>query len=230
MSSAWVRRFVTVAGVLLGACGDGGTGPDGAARVRFIHASPDAASLDVLVDGQPVVTGATYKSVSAYLAVGPGARHVRVRVAGTNDVLIDEMPELDGGTQYTLLATGGIDNMDPLLLTDDNTAPPSGAARVRLIHAAPNVGNIDIYVTPPGNNILTAAPALTNIPFRSESGYVNVLAGTYQVRITPSGTKVVAIDTGPVNLASGMVRTAIAVEAPGGGGPFAALIVEDRNP
>jgi hypothetical protein len=39
----------------------------------------------------------------------------------------------------------------------------------------------------------------------------------------------VVIDTGSFTLASGQVRTAIAIDAPGGGTPFAAVLLEDLN-
>ena len=54
-------------------------------------------------------------------------------------------------------------------------------------------------------------------------------AGNYQVRITPTGTKTVAIDTGALTLAAGQIRTGIAVEAPGGGAPLTALLLADKN-
>ena len=50
-----------------------------------------------------------------------------------------------------------------------------------------------------------------------------------QVRVTPTGTKTVVIDSGTLTLASGQVRTAIAVDAAGGGAPFGLLLLEDLN-
>ena len=47
--------------------------------------------------------------------------------------------------------------------------------------------------------------------------------------MTPAATKTVVIDSGTLTLGSGEVRTAIAVDATGGGAPFDLLLLEDLN-
>jgi hypothetical protein len=88
---------------------------------------------------------------------------------------------------------------------------------------------VDIYVTAPGADLEAATPALTGVPFGAASDYLTVPAGDYQVRVTPAGTKIVAIDSGTLALAAGQVRTVIAVDSPGGGAPFDFLLLADLN-
>jgi hypothetical protein len=88
---------------------------------------------------------------------------------------------------------------------------------------------VDIYVTAPGADLTTATPVLTGVAFGDVADYLEVPAGEYQVRITPAGTKTVAIDSGALTLESGQVRTAIAVDAPGGGAPFDLIVLADSN-
>jgi hypothetical protein len=47
--------------------------------------------------------------------------------------------------------------------------------------------------------------------------------------VTPAGTLDVVIDSGTLTLEAGDIRTGIAVDAPGGGDPFDALVLEDAN-
>ena len=214
----------------LAACDDDDvTGPVTTAQLRVVHASPDAPNVDVLLDNAPVLTNVAYKAASSYLEVPSGSRNLKVRATGTSTVVIDQNGTLGQGGFYTVLATGRVASIAPLVLTDDQTSPASGNIRLRLVHASPTAGNVDIYVTAPSADIATATPTLANVPFRAASGYLEVPAGTYRVRIAPVGTKTVAIDVNNVALVAGQVRTAVAVDAPGGGAPLGAILLADKN-
>ena len=119
--------------------------------------------------------------------------------------------------------------IEPIVLEDDNTAPAAGSVRVRAIHGAPSASAVDVYVTAPGADLATATPTLTGVGLGDVSDYLEVPAGDYQVRVTPVGTKTVAIDSGALTLSGGQVRTVIAVDAAGGGAPFDFLFLADLN-
>ena len=232
-----LRKPTTIALALLAAtaltaCDDDDdelTAPGTTAQLRVVHASPDAPNVDVLVDNASVLTNVAYKTASNYLPVTSGSRNLKVRAAGSTTVVIDQNAALAQGTYYTVLATGRVASIAPIVLTDDQTNPASGNVRVRLVHASPTAGNVDIYVTTPTADIATASPTVPNVAFRAVSNYLEVPAGTYRVRITPVGTKTVAIDVNNVALAAGQVRTAVAVDAPGGGAPLSAILLADKN-
>lgn len=215
-------------GLLLG-CSDANSGPSGSAQVRVVHGSPDAPAVDVLVDGGVVLSNVAYTDASGYLALPPGSRRIQVNVAGTGTSVIDLNASVKRDSAYTLIAANLVANIEPLGLEDDLASPAAGNVKVRLVHGAPNVGPVDIYVTAPNADLAAATPTLTAVPFKAQSGYLEVPAGDYQVRITPTGTKTVAIDTGPLTLAAGQIRTAIALESAGGGAPLSALLLADRN-
>jgi len=200
------------------------------ARVRVLHASPDAPAVDVLVDGQVVLTDVPFKAASAYLTVPAGARNLRVRAtANPSLVVIDVTPTLAASTDYTVIARNLVASIEPWLLIDDNTAPATGQVKVRLVHSAPGAPAVDIYVTAPGADLGTATPVLTDVPYAAASSYLAVPAGSYQVRICVANTTTVAIDSGALTLTAGQIRTAVAVDSPGGGSPFGAVLLADRN-
>lgn len=224
--------LLVAASALTAACGDDdeNTGPDLAdARVRVVHASPDAPSVDVLVDDAVALTNVPYLGVSDYLEVPSGSRNLKVNAAGTATTVIDADADLAEDGDYTVIASGLASAIEPIVLVDDNSAPAAGNVRVRAIHGAPSAPAVDIYVTAPGTDLETETPVLVNVVFGQVADYLEAPAGTYQVRVTPTGSKTVVIDSGPLTLASGQVRTAIAVDAAGGGGPFELLLLEDLN-
>lgn len=202
--------------------------PTPTARLRVVHASPDAPNVDVLVDNTVVLTNVPYRATSNYLTVPSGTRNIKVNATGTSTTVIDANVPLTANSDTTVLATGRLAGIQPLVLTDDNSAPTSGNIKVRLVHAAPGASNVDIYVTAPGADLADEVPTLTNVPFRAASGYLGVPAGTYQVRITPTGTKTVAIDSGALSLSAGQIRTGVAVGDPGVGQDLGAIILADN--
>lgn len=214
---------------LMMGCSDDKTGPSGTAQVRVVHGSPDAPAVDVLVDGAVVLNNVSYRDASGYLGVPEGTRNIKVNAAGTATSVINANAAVTANASYTIIATNLLASIEPLVLVDDLTDPAGGNIKLRLVHGAPNVGLVDIYITAPGADITGLTPNLSDVDFKQNSGYLEVPAGNYQVRITPANTKTVAIDTGALTLAAGQIRTGIAVEAPGGGAPLTALLLADKN-
>jgi len=205
-----------------------GCGDSGHAQLRVVHASPDAPNVDVLVDGKTVLTNVAYETASNYLTVGAGSRKIEVRATGTSQDVISATVSLSRNKYYTVLAVDKLANITPLVLTDDNTPPASGQIKLRLVHASPTAGPVDIYVEAPGAGV-TGSPTLTNVAFKTASSYLAVPAGSYEVYFTPTGTKTVALDSGSLSLSAGQIRTAVALDAPGGGTPLTAIVLKDLN-
>jgi hypothetical protein len=82
------------------------------ARVRVIHASPDAPAVDVAVAGGDVlIENLPFPEASDYLSVPAGTYDLEVRPTGTTDVALD-LPgvALDAGTVYSVYAIGQVGN------------------------------------------------------------------------------------------------------------------------
>jgi hypothetical protein len=205
-----------------------GCGDSGHAQLRVVHASPDAPNVDVLVDGKIVLTNVAYEAASNYLTVSAGSRKIEVRATGSSQDVINATVSLTRNKYYTVLAVDKVASISPLVLTDDNTPPASGQIKLRLVHASPTAGPVDIYVEAPGAGV-TGSPTLTNVPFKGFSDYLAVPAGSYEVYVTPTGTTTVALDSGSLALSAGQIRTAIALDAPGGGTPLTAIVLKDLN-
>jgi hypothetical protein len=203
------------------------------AQLRVIHASPDAPAVDVVVNDNfaaPVLEDVPFPAVSGYLTVPAGAYNVKVTPANNPGVIvIDANVTLEAGKRYSAYATGPLASIAPYVLVDDNRSVATNA-KVRIVHTAPSAGAVDIYVTPPGAALATATPAFSNVPFRAETGYVSLAAGSYDVTVTPTGTKTPAIGPATITVLDGNVYTAAARDAIGGSAPFGLILLDDFIP
>ncbi|HPC83797.1 MAG TPA: DUF4397 domain-containing protein [Thermoanaerobaculaceae bacterium] len=176
----------------------------GNARVRVVHASPDAPPVDVWVNGAPAFTNVAFEQITTFAAVPAGTYSVKVVPAGaTSPVVIEADLDLAASTDYTVIATGRLASIAPVILTATPGAPQAGQAWVRFFHASPDAPAVDIAVT--GGPVL-----FPNVAFRNGTDYLPVPAGTYNLEARVAGTANVALAIPGVTLADGGVYTAYA--------------------
>ena len=202
-------------------------------RVRVVHASPDAPAVDVLVDGVMILESLPFREYSEYLALPAGTHEIRVNVTGTGTTVLQAAPNVEAGKDYTAIAVGFAGGRSPgldlLLLEDDNVLPADGSVKLRVVHGAASAPAVDVYVTTPFESLTNKSALLSSVPFKLASGYASVPVSLYQARVAVAGTKTIAIDSHRLVTWNRMIRTVIAVDAKGGGGPFDFIILPDAN-
>jgi hypothetical protein len=203
------------------------------ARVRVIHASPDAPAVDIYVDGAVALDGIPFKSATDYVPVPAGQRIFQVFVAGTQTKVAEVNVSLAGGASFSVVATGFATPAKApglrLLLLQDILPIDMASAYVRVVHGAPSAPAVDVYVGAPFQTLRNRTAALSNVPFGVNSNYLAIPANTgLMARVTPAGTRTIAIQSGRLSLPMGAAATVIAIDATGGGTPFDFLIVQDR--
>ncbi len=90
--------------------------PEGQARLRVIHASPDADGVDVVVtDGPELFTGVDFKDTTDYTVLDAGTYDIQVK--NGDDVLI-RVPDVtvEAGQVYDVIAIGRSDDSSIQLL------------------------------------------------------------------------------------------------------------------
>jgi hypothetical protein len=179
----------------------------GQAQVRVAHLAPDAPNVDVYVNGDPILTDVAYTTVSGYLSLPAGTQQVSVYATGeTTSPVIDTPVKLAAGGAYTVAAVGLVadDSLTAQVYQDDPRSPESGNAKVRVVHASPDAGPVDVI--PRGGRAL-----VSGLAFPEASPYAEVPAGTYTLDVNAAGTKKTALTVPDANLASGGVYSAFAV-------------------
>jgi hypothetical protein len=187
-----------------------------AALVRVAHFSPDAPAVDVYVDGDRVLSGVEYPAVSEYLELPAGSHELAVRPAGaaaSSDPVIEATASVKAGAAYTVAAVGALADIKAAVFGDDLGAPAAGKAKVRVLHAAPEVPAVDVAVE--------GGPTLfEGVEFPEATDYAEVDAASYPVQVKAAGGDDVLLEA-DLAVKAGTVST---VAANGGAGTDVRLL------
>ena len=117
------------------------------AYVRFYDAY--TAPVDLYFGDTKAFKNKTDRSLTSYIEL-PAERHefaLRDPARPTEDPLAKNNEGLSGGKHYTVIAYDDKDGKPALrVVNDDESAPDSGKAKVRIIHAAPGLEALNLYV------------------------------------------------------------------------------------
>jgi hypothetical protein len=181
----------------------------GKARVRVVHASPDAPAVDVLVNDGVAFSNAPFKGITDYASLDPATYNVKVVPAGATEPVVIQADLALEAKDYTVVAVGLLENIEPLVLVDNNSAPAAGKAHVRFVHASPDAPAVDVAVK--GGPVL-----FSNVAFKGIGDYLPVDAATYDLEVRLAGTDTVALNVPGLSLTAGTVYTVFAMGLAGG--------------
>ncbi len=170
-----------------------------AINVRVAHLGPDAPAVDFCVRpttattwsgvtptlrGLGVTAGLAYTQVTRYLTLPPGA--YTVRLVAPNSATCDAslgglpdttLPNLADRTFATVAAVGALfvdsnpaNDFRLAPIVDDDSAPPAGQIRLRVVHASPGTPAVDVGI-PGAGTAFTGV--FNNLAFPNGSDYVN---------------------------------------------------------
>lgn len=177
----------------------------GGAKLRVVHASPDAPAVDVWVKGidAPIVSGAKYGDASPYIDVPEGTYTIELRAApskATDPIAFSvEGVTVPKDAKITAIAAGFLaskDGADQLRIIPlaEKFDPAGDKAQVRIVHASADAPTVGIDV---GNDDPAApeVPALERFKDTGAAG-VGLPAGQpLQVGIVAGGARVTAFTT-----------------------------------
>lgn len=150
------------------------------AKLRVIHASPDAPAVDIYAEGvaTALITNLAYGQVSAYLDLDAGTYNIQIRAAGadpgsqpafeTGDLAIPDGAKISALAVGLLASSNGDDKFRVLPLVEDFIDPGTGNAAVRIIHGSADAPTVAIDV---GND---GAPEITDFERFKDTGEAGV--------------------------------------------------------
>lgn len=175
------------------------------ARVRVLHASPDAPAVDVYVNGNKTLTNVPFFTASDYLDLPAGSYRVQVTPTGSpaESAVIDATATIEAGKAYTIAATGPVAAIKPTIIEDNLSTPANGKAKVRVYHFSPDAPAVDV-------KLKGGATLISGLAFPNTSNYLEVDAGTYDLQVTPAGAGDVVIDLPGTTLEAGKIYSVFA--------------------
>jgi len=180
------------------------------ASLRLVNVIPDAPAISIqLGTNPPLITGMQFEQLTQYQTVGAGSQDFMVSANGGASFAINETLSMNGGS-YTYIVFGPIVSATGLLVNENNfPTPNSGAFNFRVINVAAGIGPVDLYLTPLGTDINTTSPTVPDVALGQIGSFVNVNAGTLELRATATGTKNIIYDTPVQTFASGSTYEAV---------------------
>jgi Domain of unknown function (DUF4397) len=196
-------------------------------RFRVVNAVVDETDLTIVEDGNNVSSNLAYATSTGYLSAHGRSHQIRIEPSETSNVFLTQTVNFSSGTDTTILPFNFSSSPESLVLVDDNSAPASGDAKLRLINVSPSLGTADVYIVSPGTDINTVSPTISNFAFGSTSAYQSLAAGNYEIIYAFAGQKSIAVDSGSLSLSSGQIRSFVGLNGQSGG--FTDALLPDVN-
>ncbi|MDQ3461171.1 MAG: DUF4397 domain-containing protein [Deinococcota bacterium] len=178
--------------------------PGEGAALRVAHLSPDAAEMNVTIADSDPFGGLAFRDVTDYQVVPSGS--LVIRITSGDDPLIDATLEVEAGAYYTIAAVGYEESLEARVYRDNlRPFPPANGASLRVLHALPGAGAVDLAVR--GGDLL-----VEGLDFAQVSEYFFVAAGDYDLDARAAGGDEVALALDGVEIRAGHVYTLFAIE------------------
>jgi hypothetical protein len=153
---------------MAGAACEGGNGTTGIqdnrelARLRFVHAVSDVATVDYFVDGTVELSDQLLGSTSSYVDAKVDAL-VAVVDGGTGDVLTTGGLNLVKDLRFTGLTTKAGTETTFLVYGHQGATPNNNLVRFRFMNGAPEAGVLRVEIDAPGTSVPVNVATLTPV-------------------------------------------------------------------
>ncbi len=185
--------------------------------LRFIQASMALAAADVYDDpalAAPLVSNHLFGNVTSDFARAAGSVPLIYTAAGNPGAILfeDELNVAAGVHNHYVVVGGSSDELAGVAFVPDRRSVET-LSKLRVMHAAANHGQLDVYVVEPDAGIEEEVPTLFGLPFGTPPVNTTVAEGSYDVYVTTSGEQTILAGPLRVDAALGGVLDLIILDA-----------------
>lgn len=190
-----------------------------AARLAVLHLAPFADTLDgtavnIAVNGTVLFENVKFKDFVDYTELDAGEYTIDIIPVGATEPALTETVNLADGIDYSAFAVGnGITQDLALVAIEDpmNAPGDSNNVAVRVIHTAPfaaDLADTEVSIRTAGGDVVNG---LVGVPYLGNSGFFDIPAGTYDLKVASNDGSVNLIDPLPAALPAGAGVTLYAI-------------------
>ncbi len=216
--------FLTTLFALAGCGEDAG---EAQAKFRVINVSPDSGAIDAFFDESLFFDRVRYPTATEYSEVEADSHDFKLTLNNSFTTFYDATRNLAEDQEYTHFLFDFTENAIGVFVRDDNNRPGSDLVKLRFVHGAPSLDDVDLYITDRNESLADMTPTFENVKFREIPDYVESVEGIYHIRATLRGTKTVVADSGLLSLEAGRIMTILLIDSTGGGEPFQFAVIVD---
>ncbi len=211
---------VVTGSLTLAGCGGGGSGSgSGNTQLRALNLTSDLPSVDLLTDDTVQFGALATENLAAYKGVESKEATLRVKKAGDGATLLSGTYSLGKDQNYTAVIWGRETalRLNTLPENENNDSIATGNSRVRMFNATTDSGAVDIFFTTATAELGDTAPTQASVGSGTLSGFREISAGTYRLRVTGVGDPTdVRLDVLNVVLAAKQHYNLVLTAGPGG--------------
>jgi hypothetical protein len=187
------------------------------AQFKVVHAAPGTAAINAFVDGTVAFANIPYQNASSYETLAAGTHNVTIEtVTAPGAVIASAQPPFPSATDTSVVVTGSPGAQTAVVLSDNNLPGTTGAARVRFVNVATDLGAVDVLVN--------FSKRVSNLAPNAASSYVELLEDTYAINFDLAGTTTVVLSLPAVSVTAARTYTLYLV---GTSGQLASVLTRD---
>lgn len=156
--------------------------PNIEAYIRIMHASPNTPSVDIYLDGNPILKNAAYKGVSQYYPLMSGEHNLKVYSSGqSNNLIIDANITIPQNTISNIALVGIIPGIGFYPISEPIASQKFGRPCLRFVNLSPNSSALDMVLS-------DGTRVFDGVKYGGSTVYACLSAGTYNIQVRQAGT------------------------------------------